>query len=168
MEILRPTEARRQIVPIARLFATDADQVNPLIRAGDIVRVAGLHAGYIYVAGEVRQPGAKRLRHPFDILQAVTCAGGTTSVADQHKCRVIRRTPEGQERVMIVDLKRIAKGEQPNVLLTQNDTVIVPINHGKKFWADLGGLFQRSVATGTSMGYSAAPGAGLGDAAAAY
>jgi len=168
VELRRPGKALVATVPVRRLFAREGHSVTPLVRAGDVVRVLGGLSGYVYVTGQVRQPGAKRLRQPFDLLQAVTCAGGVTPVADREKLRVIRRTEGGRARVMVVDLKKISKGEHPNILLSQNDTVIVPVNHGKKFWADLGGLFHRGAYNGAAMGYSAAGGAGVGGAGGVY
>jgi len=146
----------REVVPISRLFAEEDDgQINPLIYPGDVIKVHSDRDGYIYMSGEFEQPGAKTFRRPFTILQALSCAGGPTNIAAQDKCRVIRRTPEGREKEIVVDLKKIRKGQEENLILARNDTIVVPVDPWLKFLDDLNNLIRRGVDTGMEVRYDA-------------
>ncbi len=149
---------RRELVPISMLFAESGQmQVNPVIYPGDVVKVRPGTEGYIYISGEVSRPGAKTFHRPFTVLQAVSTAGGTTWVASDEKCKIIRRTATGVEREIIVDLKKIRTGEHENILLARNDTLLVPANPTRKFFRGLGGF----VRTGVRVTYDAAEDMGI-------
>ncbi|MCF7958604.1 MAG: polysaccharide biosynthesis/export family protein [Phycisphaerae bacterium] len=146
-----PTNYRRELVPVARLFAEDGqEQINPEIRPGDVVKVRSASEGYVYMSGEVRRPGSIEFRRPQTILQAMTMVGGPTNIAKEGKCKIIRRLTGGTETEIQVDLKQIRKGKQENLLLAQNDTVLVPVDSVKKFFDDLNKAFRR----GVSLTYS--------------
>ena len=145
----------REIIPISHLFTRAGEQINPLIYPGDVVNVPNLTEGFIYISGEVRQPGAKPFRRPLTIMQAVACAGGLNFAAEEKKCKIVRRTPTGGEKVVTVDLKKISKGEQANLLLAQNDTISIPANGWKKFLEELDRLFIRAVRVGADITYDA-------------
>ncbi|MBN1846497.1 MAG: polysaccharide export protein [Sedimentisphaerales bacterium] len=142
-------------VPIERLYGEPHEQVNPLIYPGDVVQVPTGRDGVFYISGEVMQPGVKTFRRPLNIMQAVASAGNLTKIAEDKKCRILRRGPEGQETVIPVDLGKVRDGKEPNILLAQNDTVIVPANPVKKFFDDLDKLIRRGVILGVDMTYDA-------------
>lgn len=145
----------REVVALSQLFAQDGKAVNPVIYPGDVVSVPSGDEGYVYISGEVEQPGAKPFRRPLTLLQAVATAGGPNSVAAENKCRIVRRTPEGQERVIIVNIAKIREGTQPNLMLARNDTIIVPTDPTKKFFQDLGRFIRGGVNGGVNATYDA-------------
>ncbi|MBN2211651.1 MAG: polysaccharide biosynthesis/export family protein [Sedimentisphaerales bacterium] len=145
----------REIVPISQLFAENSTPLNPLIYPGDVVSVPDGEEGYIYVSGEVEQPGAKPFRRPLSILQAVTSAGGSTNIAAEKKCRILRQAPDGREKIILVDIGKIREGQAPNLLMARNDTIIVPVDPVKKFFDDLDKMFRRGVVAGVDMTYDA-------------
>ena len=151
----------RVVVPVVRLFAETGEQINPFIYPGDVVKVPHRTEGFVYIAGEVKQPGAKEFRRPLNILQAVTCAGGTTKIAQENKCKIVRLTPEGAEKIIVVDLSKIQKGKQPNLLLAQNDTIFIPFNPTKKFFDDLDNMIRRGINAGVDVTYDAGYDMGL-------
>ncbi len=145
----------RELVPISQLFAEDATPLNPLIYPGDVVSVPNGEDGYIYISGEVAQPGTKTYRRPLSVLQAITSAGGATNIAAEKKCRILRQTPDGREKVVLVDLAKIRDGQAPNLLMARNDTIIVPVDPVKKFFDDIDKMFRRGVAAGVDVTYDA-------------
>ena len=145
----------REIVPVSMLFARGEGQLNPMIYPGDVVKVPHESEGYIYVSGEVEQPGAKSFRRPLTIMQAITCAGGLKFTAEERECQIIRRTATGAEQVLTVDLKKISAGTAANILMAQNDTVVLKANGWKKFLEGLDHLFQRTVRVGADVTYDA-------------
>lgn len=105
---------------------------NPLLNVplqpGDIVLVPYLQEVRIYVNGAVRNPGMYKF--PVDqeatVLQAVTAAGGATDRANESRVNVVRRNSDGTRQVFKVNLNRVKKGKEEDILLEENDTVVVP------------------------------------------
>jgi len=145
----------RERVSVQRLYGKPDEQVNPLVYPGDVIQVPPGVDGVVYISGEVKQPGAKTFRRPLNILQMIASAGNITNIADEKKCKILRRTPEGEEREIKINLKDIRQGKQPNILLAQNDTVIVPADPVKKFFDDLDKLIRRGVIVGVDATYDA-------------
>jgi polysaccharide export outer membrane protein len=145
----------RERVAVQRLYGRPDEQVNPLVYPGDVIQVPPGVDGVVYVSGEVKQPGAKTFRRPLNVLQMIASAGNITNIADEKKCKILRRTPEGQEKEIKINLKDIRRGKQPNILLAQNDTVIVPADPVKKFFDDLDKLIRRGVIVGVDATYDA-------------
>ena len=150
------------MVSVRRLFSEEgAGRINPTIYPGDVIKIRPADEGYVYFSGEVENPGAKTFRRPLTILQAVSCAGGTTNIAAEKKCKIIRRNENGIEKEIIVDLKKINEGKQENLILARNDTIIVPVDPTKKFFDDIDKMFRRGVNAGVSMTYDAAAEMGI-------
>ena len=162
----RPTQSHnnrdRLVVSVSRLFSEEgAGQINPTIYPGDVIKVRPADEGHVYFSGEVKKPGAKTFRRPLTILQAVSCAGGTTNIAAEEKCKIIRRNEDGMEKEIIVDLEEIRKGKDVNLHLARNDTIIIPVDPTKKFFDDIDKMFRRGVNAGVSVTYDAAEQMGI-------
>lgn len=105
-------------------------QENPIILPGDTVVVG--RAGVIYILGALNKPGGYLIdnNEPISLMQALTLAGGWDKAAALSKARLIRKVPEGHKE-LILDLKRILKGEQADVSLRDGDILFLPISVGK-------------------------------------
>jgi polysaccharide export outer membrane protein len=81
----------------------------------------------VYVSGQVRTPGVYRLRSQTTMLQIIPMVGGFTDWANQKKILIIRKE-NGKEKRMVVNYKKIVKGDDPgsNIVLKSGDTIIVP------------------------------------------
>ena len=145
----------RERVSVQRLYGEPDERVNPLVYPGDVIQVPPGVDGVVYVSGEVKQPGVKTFRRPLSILQMIASAGNITNIADEKKCKILRRTPEGEEKEIKINLKDIRRGKQPNILLAQNDTVIIPADPVKKFFDDLDKMIRRGVLVGVDATYDA-------------
>jgi polysaccharide export outer membrane protein len=153
---------RREVVPVSELFAEEGrGQINPVIYAGDVVKIRSADEGYIYFSGEVVSPGEKSFRNPMTILQALSRVGGVTNIAAEKKCKIIRQQADGVEKEIIVNLKKIHEGKQENLLIARNDTIMVPADSVKKFFDGLNRLVKRGVMTGVDLTYSASSAMGL-------
>ncbi|MBI9017029.1 MAG: polysaccharide biosynthesis/export family protein [Phycisphaerae bacterium] len=162
-QIIAQTGTQRELVPMSLLFAENGRQENPVIYPGDVIKVKAETEGYVYLMGEVKRPGSTPFRRPLSILQALSCAGGVTSIAEDSECKLIRRLSDGSEKEIIVDLDDIRDGETENILLAQNDTILIPANPTKKFFSNLGRFFR----VGASMTYDMAADAGIPSGASA-
>ena len=105
-------------------------QQNPIILPGDTVVVG--RAGVIYLLGAVNKAGGYLIdnNEPVSLMQALTLAGGWDKAAALSKARLIRKVPEGHKELLL-DLKRILKGEQADVSLRDGDILFLPISVGK-------------------------------------
>lgn len=81
----------------------------------------------VYFSGQIRTPGALRLRTETTLAQAISMVGGFTDWANQSKIIIIRKE-NGKERRFTVNYKRIVKGKDldSNIILKSGDTIIVP------------------------------------------
>lgn len=91
------------------------------------VTVAEINSYYIYILGEVRNPGKFQVRSYTTVLQAVALAGGFTEWADKNDMVILRKTSNGEQKIRVryKDVLR-SKKSKPDELLHPGDTLIVP------------------------------------------
>lgn len=83
------------------------------------------YGGRVLVWGEVRQPGLYALGQGLSVLSAVVMAGGFTDFAAAGKARVVRTRGGGIE-VVRLDIGRILKGKEQDIVLRDGDRLEVP------------------------------------------
>ncbi len=79
----------------------------------------------VYVSGQVKNPGAHRLRSETSFVQLMIIAGGFTDWANQKKILIIRKEA-GKDKRITVNYKKIIEGDEPDIAIKRGDTVIVP------------------------------------------
>lgn len=113
------------------MFQGDVNQ-NIVIDDGDIITVPELptFGERVYVLGEVAAQGIYRLKDTYDLLAAVSNAGGTTRVAVDSDVKIIRGYGENREAPIILSANLdeiLKKGDMAqNVPLQNGDVVYVP------------------------------------------
>ncbi len=113
------------------MFQGDVSQ-NIVIDNGDIITVPELptYGERVYVFGEVQTQGIYRLKDAYDLLAAVSKAGGTTRVAVNSDVKIIRGYEENRENPIILSANLdqiLKKGDiAQNVSLQNGDVVYVP------------------------------------------
>ena len=97
------------------------------LRPGDVVMVPFSRQHTVYVTGAVERPGPVTFAsgEGLTVLQAITAAGGLTPRAKPGRIHILRQPPDGDRQKIDVNLKRIQRGKQDDVLLQRNDTVVV-------------------------------------------
>ncbi len=120
------TEERIQIDAL-RLVEQGDLSLNLALRPGDIVIVPPPQVYRVFISGAVRTTGTVDFSssEAFTVFQAITAAGGATERANLRKVTVIRRMPDGSQLRIPVNLKRVRKGADDDVLLENGDTVVV-------------------------------------------
>ncbi len=118
---------RRAEIDLARLVEQGDLSLNISLRPGDIVLVPPARQLRVYVTGAVRQPGAFEYSSAegITVLQAVIAAGGPTERANLRHVRITRLLPDGTKQRIKVNLKRIKRGKDEDLILQENDTVLV-------------------------------------------
>jgi len=113
------------------LDSSDVRQ-NPVVNPGDIVKV--LHAGIVYVVGEVQRPGGFTMKsnEKMSVLQVIALSGGLTRTAAKAGARIIRTDEQSGARAQTpIDLSKILAGKAQDPLLEPRDIVFVPNSASK-------------------------------------
>lgn len=91
---------------------------------GDIVSV--LSADYVYVYGNVVDPGQLAVREPITLTQAIASSKGLKPATDKGDVKILRQRTDSLERdEILVDLTAIEKGKAKDPYLEPNDIVAV-------------------------------------------
>jgi polysaccharide export outer membrane protein len=101
---------------------------NVPIFPGDIINVPGSQYLDIYVFGQVKSPGAVRMKKGSDevtLLRAIAQVGGFSDRARRGKV-MITRTINGVEKKINVDVKDILSGRSRDFVLQAFDVIFVP------------------------------------------
>jgi polysaccharide export outer membrane protein len=101
---------------------------NPFIRPGDFVHIP--KANQVFVVGNVYKPSQLALTEPLTLTRAIAMAGGVLPSTKRSKIRIIRVQPAGNTE-LFVDLEKVNRREQPDLLLEAADIVEVPTSIGK-------------------------------------
>jgi polysaccharide export outer membrane protein len=125
-------------IPVDRLLAGDP-KYNIIIRPGDRITVPVDLIGEFWVMGNVNAQGAIPITgRPITLKQAIATAGGLGPLAWPKKAEVVRRIGRNnaglmQEETVLVDLQKIARGQQPDFFIKPNDLINVG-THGTSRW----------------------------------
>jgi polysaccharide export outer membrane protein len=119
-------------VPVRRLIDAADPAANLKLAGGEEVRVP--EAARIFVAGNVRKPGAVIVRDhdKLTVLKMVALAEGLAPFAAK-QAYVYRAGGEGTQKTEItVELEKILKRQTPDVALEPNDLLYVPDNSRRR------------------------------------
>ncbi len=107
-------------------------QQNPEIFPGDTIVVA--KAGVVYIVGDVAKAGGFLVdnNERLSTAQALALAGGANRTASLSKTRLIRKVNGGHEEY-ILDLAKLLKGQQADLLLNDGDIIWIPSSQLKTF-----------------------------------
>ena len=90
-----------------------------------VVQVKEYASRHITVLGQEAKPGSYPLLPGMSLIQAISQAGGLTSVAGGSHASLTRKTTKGQQTVQ-VDVDAISEGRGPDVPLQAGDQIYVP------------------------------------------
>ena len=107
---------------IRKIQAGDVRE-NLLLQNGDMLFVP--KASAFFVLGEVNKPGTFPLDKEISVLEAVTLAGGFNGTAAPSGAKVLRRTAEGKQETISIDLSGAVPRDQ-SFRIEDGDTVMVP------------------------------------------
>jgi protein involved in polysaccharide export with SLBB domain len=140
-------------IPVDKLLSGDP-RYNIAIRPGDRITVPVDLIGEFWVMGNVNAQGAIPITgRPITLKQAIATAGGLNAIAWPKKVEVVRRIGRNnsglmQEETIMVDLQKIARGQQPDFFIKPNDLINVG-THGTSRWqAQLRNAFRATYGFG--------------------
>jgi polysaccharide export outer membrane protein len=95
-----------------------APQVSVLVREMNSKRVI--------VYGQVQKPGTFPYSDAMTVVQAISLAGGFTSMAARERVVISRRTKAQRQEAVEINVRDIADGHAPNRFVSPGDEVYVP------------------------------------------
>lgn len=91
------------------------------------LRVTAIYTDRVFVVGEVGEPQAVELLGPTTLVQAIAQAKGfDEETAEKGQVRIIRKGPDDQPYVTVVNANAILAGRAPDPPMARGDIVFVP------------------------------------------
>jgi polysaccharide export outer membrane protein len=118
-------------VTVAGLLSTEAAallraRLSSFVHAPQVsVLVREMNSKRVIVYGQVQKPGTFPYSDAMTVVQAISLAGGFTSMAARERVVISRRNKQKQEAVEI-NVREIADGRAPNRFVSPGDEVYVP------------------------------------------
>jgi polysaccharide export outer membrane protein len=146
-------QARVIKIPADKLLVGDP-KYNIVIRAGDSIYVPIDVIGDFYIDGNVNFRGPISLTgRPMTLKMAIAAAGGLGPLAWPKRCEVVRRLGRDEaghwiEEIVMVDLDKIAKGEQPDFFIKPHDLINVGTHPTARWRAVLRNAFRATYGFG--------------------
>jgi polysaccharide export outer membrane protein len=135
-------------IPADRLYSGDP-RYNIVIRAGDTIYVPVDIIGEFSITGNVNGQGYINITgRPMTLKMAIAAAGGLGPLAWPKRCEVIRRIGKKKEEIVMVDLDKIARGEQPDFFIKPNDLIRVGTHPTARWRAVLRNAFRATYGFG--------------------
>lgn len=140
-------------IPVDRLLAGDP-RYNVAIRPGDRITVPVDLIGEFWVSGNVNAQGSIAITgRPITLKMAIASAGGLNGIAAPQKVEVVRRIGKNkagmmQEQIVMVDLKKISKGQQPDFFIKPYDLINVGTTGTSRWLEELRNGFRATYGFG--------------------
>ncbi|MDD5380838.1 MAG: polysaccharide biosynthesis/export family protein [Phycisphaerae bacterium] len=141
-------QARVIEIPADKLRSGDP-RYNIVIRPGDNIQVPVDITGEYFIYGNVNYQGVVPMDgRPVTLKMAVAAAGGLGPLAWPRRCEVTRRIGRNKEETVMVDLDKIASGEQPDFFIKPLDLINVGTHATAQWRAVLRNSFRASYGFG--------------------
>jgi protein involved in polysaccharide export with SLBB domain len=109
---------------VARLVREHLISDQILLDPSVVVQVKEYASRHVTLLGQVAKPGSFPLLPGMSLIQAISQAGGLTSVASAGHVNLTRKTAKGQQTVE-VDVEAITEGKSPDIPLQAGDQIYV-------------------------------------------
>jgi polysaccharide export outer membrane protein len=142
------SQTRSIRIPADKLLAGDR-RYNVVIKPGDTIHVPVDLIGEFFIMGNVNKTGVINLTgRPMTLKMAIAAAGGLGPLAMPRRVEVTRRIGTQREEIVMVDLDKIAKGEQPDFFIKPNDLINVGTDVTARWRAVLRNAFRAAYGFG--------------------
>ena len=135
-------------IPVDKLLGGDP-RYDVIIKPGDKIWVPVDIVGEFYIIGNANKVGVVPLTgRPMTLMQAVAAAGGLGPLAWPEKVEVRRRIGRNREEIVMVNLRKIAEGSQPDFFIKPNDTINIGSHRASRWLAVLRNAFRATYGFG--------------------
>jgi protein involved in polysaccharide export with SLBB domain len=101
----------------------ESQDMNLLVRPGDVITLLPNVTQFVYVGGEVKLPGEKTYRRGLTLTQAILSAGGVTNKGKQ--ARLGRDDGKGFLVISHFKLKEIESGKVADPVVKPGDRIMI-------------------------------------------
>jgi len=110
-----------------------AEQKSTIIEPGDTIVVS--RADLVYIVGDTVHSGAFYIQNgqPLTILELVSLAQGVNRTAAMGHVALIRPTPDGKAVTIPMNLNKVMRNEETNLVVLAGDVLVVPRSGWKTF-----------------------------------
>lgn len=122
-EAAKVTVVRNEQNQMFEVDLTNVVQMNLLVRSGDVINLQPNETQFVYVGGEVKEPGEKIFRRGLTLTQAIISAGGVTSKSKV--AEISRDDGEGYLLKTTFKLKDIQTGKIMDPLISAGDRITI-------------------------------------------
>jgi protein involved in polysaccharide export with SLBB domain len=122
-EATRVTVVRNELNQTFEIDLAQSQDMNRLVRPGDVITLLPNVAQFVYVAGEVKLPGEKTYRRGLTLTQAILSAGGITNKGKQ--ARLGRDDGNGFLVISHFKLKDIESGKVQDPVVKPGDRIMI-------------------------------------------
>jgi protein involved in polysaccharide export with SLBB domain len=135
-------------IPADKLLAGDP-RYNIIVKPGDTIHVPVDIIGEFAIMGNVNRNGYIDITgRPMTLKMAVAAAGGLGPLASPKNVEVVRRIGTAREEIVMVNLDKIASGEQPDFFIKPNDLINVGTDVTARWRAVLRNAFRATYGFG--------------------
>ena len=135
-------------IPADKLRGGDP-RYNIVIKPGDSIHVPVDVTGEYFIYGNTNYQGVVPMDgRPVTLKMAVAAAGGLGPLAWPRRCEVTRRIGRNKEETVMVDLDKIASGEQPDFFIKPLDLINVGTHPTTQWRAVLRNAFRATYGFG--------------------
>ena len=150
MQELTDNNLRTRVIkiPYENLVGGDP-RYNIIIKAGDTISVPADVIGEFAILGNVNAQGYINLTgRPMTLMQSIAAAGGLGPLAWPENVEVRRRIGKDKEEIVMVNLKKISEGTQPDFFIKKDDTINVGTDSTSMWRAVLRNSFRATYGFG--------------------
>jgi polysaccharide export outer membrane protein len=135
-------------IPVKKLMSGDP-KYDIVIKSSDKITVPLDIVGEFCIYGNVNQVGFVPLTgRPITLTGAVAAAGGLGPLAWPENVEVRRRVDENHEAIVMVNLKKIAEGTQPDFFIKPHDSINIGTHPSARWLAVLRNAFRATYGMG--------------------
>lgn len=110
---------------VARLIRERLIEEKILTDPAVVVSVKEYVSKRVTLLGEVQRPGSFPLTPGLTLIQAVSQAGGFTSIANKAQVHLTRAAKNGSTNTVVLDIGAITEGDAPDIPLQPGDQIYV-------------------------------------------
>ncbi len=101
-------------VDTKKLMEEGSSSINIFVQDGDSIFIP--RAAFVFIYGEIKNPGAFKISKSLTVLKAITLAGGFTPKASERRTKILRKTDKGE----------VTLAANMNDLVQPDDVIYVP------------------------------------------
>jgi len=122
-EAARVTLIRNELHQVFDIDLMQAADMNLLVRPADVITLHPNQTQFVYIGGEVKNPGEKTFRRGLTLTQAIITAGGMTQKS--RVARIGRDDGRGFLVETVFNLNEIATGKAVDPVLRPGDRIMI-------------------------------------------